>query len=120
MSRFVRKFTPTAKEVSEVEEGDLKGLFESHNNLVRAFTLLGKFISFDRHFGGFVATVVFPATTTVAIQHFLGVIPKYRVILRQEGNGVLSDIPSGWNNKVISIRNNGAVEVKATILIARE
>lgn len=118
--RFKRVFAPVSEDVEEVKYDDPEGLVTSHNKLVNAFNSVSKGISFEKNFGGFIATVTFKASETVLIQHFLGVIPKWRVILRQEGNGVLSDIPSGWNNKVISIKNNGAVVVTASILIVRD
>jgi hypothetical protein len=64
--------------------------------------------------------VVIASGATVKIQHFLGVIPKWRIILRQTGNGVITDVPSEWNTKTISLKNNGAESVTISVLIARE
>lgn len=102
------------------DTADISEIITQYNELVRMLNFTLKFLSFRSNFEGYIAEVTFPAATSVTIQHFLGVTPKWRVILRQEGNGVLSDIPSGWNDKSVIIRNNGAGVVKASILIARE
>jgi hypothetical protein len=102
------------------DDATLPEVIKEYNALVKGMNFFNKFVSFQSNFDGFVASVTLPATTDVKIQHFLGVTPKWRVILRQEGNGVISDIPSGWNEDVITLRNNGAVEVKISVLIARE
>lgn len=95
-------------------------IINAHNKLISAFNFLGKNISLQSNFNCYVTQVKIPATSSVAIQHFLGVVPKYRIILRQVGNGVITDIPSGWTSDVITLYNNGAVEVTITVMIVRE
>lgn len=91
------------------------------NKLIEEQNQLNKSLSIQSNFDGFIAeNVKIPATSSLKIQHFLGVKPKWRIILKQEGNGVITDIPSEWNNEVISLFNNGAVEVTLSIFIARE
>lgn len=102
------------------EDAEIEDIIREYNNLANTFNFLTKFMSISNNFDGNISTVVLPATTQVQVQHLLGVTPKYRLILRQEGNGVISDIPSGWNDKYITLLNNGSVEVRITILIARE
>lgn len=91
------------------------------NDLVEAHIFQSAQISIDSNFNGYVAqNVSIEAGQTVRIEHFLGVVPKWRIILRQEGDGVISDIPSEWTNKYITIKNNGASVVRLSLLIARE
>jgi hypothetical protein len=90
------------------------------NYFMKEFSNFSKSLSFQNNFDGYIASVVFPASSSVQIEHFLGVTPKWRVVLRQEGNGVLSDISSGWNEDYITMTNNGIEVVTASILIARE
>lgn len=90
------------------------------NALVDSFISISTRISFDSNFNAYIAEVKIPASSSLKIQHFLGVKPKYRIILRQTGNGVITDNPLDWTDKVISLRNNGAEEVALTVLIARE
>ena len=102
------------------QDASLEEVIDSLNDVVRFINLFNKLLSFQSNFDGKIASVEFAAGETKDIQHFLGVIPKFRLILRQEGNGVISDIPSGWTDKVISLKNNGAETVRAILLIARE
>lgn len=97
-------------------EGALKKL----NWLIYTFNRLSKGISLTKNFSGSTHELQFSAGETKVISHLLGVRPKFRIILRQEGNGVLSDIPSGWDEKVATIINNGAVTVNATIMFLKE
>jgi hypothetical protein len=92
----------------------------SINNITSSFNFFTKNLSLQSNFNCYVVEVSIPATSDLNIQHFLGVVPKYRIILRQEGNGVISDIPSGWTTSVITLRNNGAVKVDLTVMILRE
>ena len=95
-------------------------IIDALNKLINQFNFTNKFLSLQANFDGNISTVTIKAGTTVKIEHFLGVTPKWRVILRQEGNGVISDIPSGWTDKLITIKNNGAEDVTLSLLIARE
>jgi hypothetical protein len=103
------------------EEGiTAEDVIVSINRITQYINFLSKNISLQSNFNCYVAEVTIPASSQLQIQHFLGVVPKYRIILRQEGNGVITDIPSGWTTKVITLLNNGVVQVKATIMIVRE
>lgn len=110
------------RELEYLSEGeDPSEAVSKINTLIDAYTSTLRSLSFMANFDGYVAKdIVFKAGETINIEHFLGTIPKFRIILRQVGNGVLTDIPSVWDNKVISLKNNGAEEVTATLLIARE
>jgi hypothetical protein len=91
------------------------------NDLVDAFVFQSGAISIDSNFNGFIAkNVTIASGATVKIQHFLGVIPKWRIILRQTGNGVITDVPSEWDKRTISLKNNGVESVTISVLIARE
>ncbi len=118
MAIVVNRSSYDLKDVDK--EASLEDVINAHNDTVRLLNFVLKSLSFQSNFNGYIASVTIPATTEVRVTHFLGVTPKWRVILRQEGNGVISDIPSGWNDEFITLRNNGASEVKASILIARE
>jgi hypothetical protein len=102
------------------KDEDLDKVIERLNLTIEYLNYIMKSLSFSANFNGYVATATIPATSSVKIQHFLGVKPKYRLILNQTGNGVITDIPSEWTDKVISLYNNGASEVTVTLLIARE
>lgn len=109
------------RDMKQIEDtDDLPKVIESFNQLAKQFNFLNKFISLQANIDGYIAEVTIQSGESLAIQHFLGVIPKWRVILRQEGNGVISDIPSGWNDKIITLKNNGQESVNLSVLIAKE
>lgn len=111
----------TYKDLKEAEkDADLEAIKKALNILIKEFNFLTKCMSLSKNFDGYIASVTIPATSNATIQHFLGITPKFRIILRQTGNGVITDVPSGWNDKYITLYNNGAAEVVATILIVRE
>jgi len=103
------KPTRSAFEIRELEpESDLPAVVSEYNDLVSYLNFLFKALSLQSNFDGQVIDVAIDATTNKRIYHRLGIVPKYRLILRQEGNGLLSDIPLEWNDKFVTIRNNGA------------
>lgn len=103
------------------DNADLSKVIFILNKTIESYRNFNKSLSIQSSFNGYIATnVVIPATSSVKIQHFLGVLPKWRIVLRQTGNGVITDIPSEWNDKVISLYNNGSVSVTLTVFIARE
>jgi hypothetical protein len=115
------KQTRSAFEIRKLEpESELPLVIEEYNEMVKYLNFLIKSLSLQSNFDGQVIDVEIDATTNKRIYHKLGIVPKYRLILRQEGNGLLSDIPLEWNDKFVTIRNNGAVQVKATILLLKE
>jgi hypothetical protein len=108
------------KQIDEQDSEDFSVLMEKLNELIEGVNFLNKNMSLSNNFNGYIFTDTWTSGQTKKIQHFLGTKPLYRIILRQEGNGVLSDIPSQWDDKVISMINNGASTVTATILVLKE
>lgn len=111
-------------DIEELEDtSELADVIKTFNKLVASYNFINKSLSIQSNFDGYIAeNVVVPSTglKKISIQHFLGVKPKWRIILRQEGNGVITDIPSEWNDKVITLYNNGSVDVTLTVFIVRE
>jgi len=102
------------------DDAELEDVIREYNEFIKSFNFLTKQLSLQSNFDCQVLNIEVPATTNLRIFHRLGIVPKYRLILRQEGNGLLTDIPLEWNDKFITIRNNGAVVVKATIALLKE
>lgn len=95
-------------------------VIETLNKLNEAQSFLSTNISLKSNFDGEIVSVKFAAGETKIIPHMLGKVPSGRIIIKQQGNGVLSDIPSDWKTTSIKMINNGVVEVTATMLIVRE
>lgn len=102
---------------SDAEMADV--IFE-YNEMVKQVSTLFRSLSLQSNFDCQILDMAIPATTSQKLYHRLGIVPKFRIILRQEGNGLLTDIPLEWNDKYVTIRNNGSVEVKATIMLIKE
>lgn len=104
------------------EDSSMEDVIIRFNELVKGVNYTNKFISIQSNFNGYIAEdVTIPASSSVTIQHFLGVKPKWRIILRQTGNGVITDIPGEWTDRVISLKNNSSTEsVVISVFIARE
>jgi hypothetical protein len=115
-----RELKDTEEYINKTSQQYLIDIQDKLNYFMKEFSNFSKSLSFQNNFDGYIASVTFPADSTLQIQHFLGVTPKWRVVLRQEGNGVLSDISSGWDDTFITMKNNGTEVVTASILIARE
>lgn len=72
------------------------------------------------NFSAQVVQVMIPATTEVRVPHGLKSVPLYRIILRQRGNGLVTDgTAEAWNDKYITLYNQGAAEVTITVMILR-
>lgn len=114
--------TTMLKEASKLFTQDgLDKVIEKVNELLDNQNSLATKLSLRRNFDGeIIEKIVIPAGVEKDIPHKLGNKPKHRIILNQEGNGVISDIPSGWNQYKIKLKNNGAVSVTLTIMIVRE
>lgn len=109
-------------DISELPDESSQGeVIFTLNKLLNSYNVFNRSISIQSNFDGFIAEdVEIAAGATANIQHFLGIKPKWRIILRQVGNGVITDIPSDWSDKVISLKNNGAEAVTISVFIARE
>lgn len=112
----------SAKDISNIPLGSTpEEVLKRSNELIDEFNFLSKHMSFNNNFSGqIIDNIEFASGETKTIAHNLGIKPKHRLVLNQVGNGVISDIPSGWNNFSIQLKNNGAVAITATIMLVRE
>jgi hypothetical protein len=95
-------------------------IIQRFNELIEFINVFTKDITLlDNLAGTIKSDILIPAGATVEISHGLKVVPKYRVILRQFGNGLITDSSTPWTDKVIYLNNNGASDVTLTILIMR-
>lgn len=79
-------------------------------------TILTK-LTLDDNFNATIKNVVLPASASVPVEHSLQATPKYRIILRQTGNAVITD--GEFNEKTATLVNNAAVEVRLTVMFLR-
>lgn len=71
-------------------------------------------LNFNDNFNSFVVEgVTIAAGATVVITNQLRNIPNERTVVRQTGNGVITD--GSWNIESLELVNNGAVEVVISV-----
>jgi len=99
---------PSIQGINKYVQSDL---FAWLRNLVTAIN--GR-ISFDDNFNSFlVRDLEITAGSTVVIDNQLGVTPNERIIVRQTGNGVITD--GTWTIDSLELTNNGAVTVVISV-----
>jgi len=99
---------PSKEGIGKYVQSDLFSWFK---NLV---TGLNGRLSFDENFNSFVVNdIAIAAGATAVIDNQLGVIPNERYIVRQTGNGVITD--GNWTIEALELVNNGAVAVVISV-----
>ncbi len=72
-------------------------------------------LNFKDNFDSFtVADLTIPAGQEVNITNGLGFIPSGRLIVRQTGDGLVTD--GVWDINIVRLFNNGAVDVVITVI----
>jgi hypothetical protein len=121
MAGFTRTLYKSDLDLPQLDDdAELIDVIKAYNRLAKSYNFTNKNLSFQANFNANIQTATLAAGASVDIYHFLGVIPKWRIILKQEGNGVVSDVTSSWTDKKITLLNIRAAEVTVTVLIARE
>jgi len=99
---------PSKEGIGKYVQSDLFSWFK---NLV---TGLNGRLSFDENFNSFVVNdIAIAAGATAVIDNQLGVIPNERYIVRQTGNGVITD--GNWTIEALELVNNGSVAVVISV-----
>ena len=107
-----REFQEILSPEDGVSASDYNSMVKDLNSLVRNFPVSG--------LNGQLVEVILPASAEVRISHSLKIIPKYRLILGQTGNSVITDVKEKWTRDYITLKNNAAVEVFLILMIIRE
>ena len=95
------------------------GFIPVFNDMVNQLNVVLVKMTFDDNFSKATREVTIPAGVELEIPHNLKVTPKYRIIARQRGDGLITDGEAAWTDTVIYLKNNGAVEVTLTVIILR-
>lgn len=78
---------------------------ESFANMADALnTLMGTLLIGENFGGQVVENIELPVGEEVRISHNLKITPKYRIILRQKGELIITDGDSQWTDKYIYLR----------------
>jgi len=76
-------------------------------------------INFQDNFEQFEVTVTMASGETANIKNSLGYPITKRIIIRQTGNGLITDGTGVWNSESVSLMNNGPDQVTVTVLFLR-
>ena len=98
----------------EFNEKSYSEMVDSLNTILNSLTL-------GQMAGQIVENVLLPSTgAEVAISHNLKTVPKYRIILRNAGNGIIVDGDTPWTDKAIYLKlQQATTDVTLSVLISR-
>lgn len=98
----------TASNVGKYVQAELFSWFRAVTSGLLRLDFVDNFSAFR------VDDLVIPAGETAKITNALPATPTSRIIVRQTGNGLVTD--GDWNTKTLSLVNNGAVSVTISII----
>jgi len=67
-------------------------------------------IYLDKDIKGEILSIVLAPNESKIISHGLRAIPQYRIILRQTGNAVITDVNASWTDRTIGLKNNSGTD----------
>lgn len=94
-------------------------LVKYYNTLIDELNVGLSRLTFEDNFNAQIVEITLPANTEREVSHSLKVRPKYKIVLKQRGNGVIEDSTKSWDDKRIWLVNNSGNEITATIAILR-
>lgn len=112
------KFDQIRRFLSEDEPNEY--LLKHLNKFIDAFNGgINKLTIDDNIDGQIISDIIIPSGSEIAIAHKLRIKPRYRIILRQLGNGLITDGVTEWTDTKIYLKNNGGVDVTVSICVMR-
>lgn len=91
----------------------------SFAGLIDTLRVVMKNITFTDNFKSQLIEIEIPAGEERSYSHYLNFAVQERIIVSQVGNGIITDVinPDKWNDKIFTLKNNGAVTVTAKVRI---
>ena len=113
------KINRNVLELKEIQEtpDTMEELVSLYNQNISELNFILSRLTLDSNVDADIKTVTIPANTTAQVSHNLKVKPKYRIILKQVGGGLITD--SDYTPNHIGLTNNGGSECELTIAILR-
>lgn len=103
------------KAVSEISLEEFISTY--YNETIDTLNFNLKSLSFLHNFPSKVVTVTISAGQTARIFHEFGIVPSSRVILRNSGDGAITD--GEYTNKYVELINRGSIEATVKVAILR-
>ena len=90
-------------------------IIQNLRDLLRKLDFAFANVDISNNFKGFIETVTIPAGQELRISNSLSSVPRYRIILRQTGNGIIEDGATAWSNDFVYLANNSGNDITATV-----
>jgi hypothetical protein len=90
----------------------MKSLEDLKNQLERGMNRL----TLSDNFQSFITTVEILNSQEVSIRNQLKFVPRHRIIIRQSGNGFVTDGDTAWTNDFVYLKNNGPSTTTVTVV----
>ena len=111
---YFRKFVPERQSAEDYLGKDLE------RNFTDLQTGLNNGLSFKNNLDGFFANLSFLSGETVQIANRMNTIPSGFLVIRQKGNGLITEpTDRNWSQQQLWLKNNGSVAVTATVFFLR-
>lgn len=106
-------------ELKEIREDvqDIPSLIERVNEAIVEINFILRSLTLT-NLDGQITTATIPANETLRVPHRLQLVPKYRIILKQVGGGVIED--GDFTKNYIELKNNGGTDAVVTIIIVKD
>lgn len=101
--------------MGEVDDKRLKEVF--NDNMIEITTTLRHLSLYNNFDSNIIDKVIIPSGETARVPHNLRAVPENRLILRQTGNGVISD--GSFTENYIELINHGPDEVTLKVAILK-
>lgn len=72
-------------------------------------------LTFRENFIAFIVDVELGPSEEIVIKNKISKIPKYRIILRQDATGEITDGTTEWSKDNVYLKNNGSNTVNLTV-----
>lgn len=99
------------------EDQDLEQSKESLNESITEINYVLRNLNL-RNFDGEIITATLAAGATTRVPHKLSIVPKYRIILKQVGGGLVTD--GEYTKEYIELINGGGSDAVVTIIIVKD
>lgn len=98
-------------------ESTLQEVIQTYNANITEINYIMRSLTLS-NLDGEIKTVAIPAGSTVKVSHKLGIIPKYKLLLKQVGGGLIRDVQ--FTAKYIELENIGIVDATVTVIIVKD
>lgn len=109
---------PSLKEFAGSINDIYQYLISEHNGNLQQLVQVLRRLSFEDNFESFEVTVTIPATSEIAVENKLKVIPSKRIIVRAK-TSLITDGATEWTKTHLYIQNGEATEQTVTILFIK-